>query len=324
MQAAEHFGTAADGQAVRALTLAAGGLTVRVLTLGAILNSVRLAGVPHDLTLGSARLADYAGPMRFHGAIVGPVANRISGSSAVIDGVTHPLGDAGDPAPLLHSGRRGLHARVWDVADHDTDRATLSLDLAAGDAGFPGRRRISATFSVAAPATLRLTLTAGTDAPTPMNLASHSYWNLDGSPGWAGHRLRIAADRILAHHADGRVTGPVLPVGGTPHDLRRGRLMHPQAPDFDHNYCLADARRDLTEVLEFTGRSGIAMRMATTEPGLQVYDGRGATQGLHGPWAGMAFEPQFWPDAPANAGFPSIILRPGEPWEQVTEWRFAG
>ncbi|MCU0908127.1 MAG: hypothetical protein MUF73_11920 [Rhodobacteraceae bacterium] len=34
-------------------------------------------------------------------------------------------------------------------------------------------------------------------------------------------------------------------------------------------------------------------------------------------------EAQFWPDAPNHAGFPGIELHPSQPWEQVTEWRFA-
>ena len=37
--------------------------------------------------------------------------------------------------------------------------------------------------------------------------------------------------------------------------------------------------------------------------------------------AGIALEPQFWPDAPHHPGFPQITLRPGEVWKQVTSYR---
>lgn len=316
-----NFGLTAAGQAVAAVGLTAGALTVRALTYGAVLQSVRLAGIAHDLTLGSDRIADYEGAMPYHGAIVGPVANRITGAAAVIDGRLHRFGPPG--TTLLHSGAAGTHRQVWALAGGGPDRALLTLDLPDGAGGFPGNRRIAAEWQVQAPATLRLRLTAHTDAPTLMNLANHSYWNLEGTPGWAGHRLRIAADRILAHHPDGRVKGPILPVGGTPHDLRRGAVPRPGAPPFDHCYALAEARRGLTEVLEFAGRSGVTLRLATTEPGLQVYDGRDARRPGRAPFEGMAFEPQFWPDAPGRPGFPPILLRPGEAWEQVTEWRFA-
>jgi aldose 1-epimerase len=319
----ERFGTLPDGRAVRAATIRAGGLRARVLTLGATLNAVRLDGVAHDLTLGADRVEDYLGPMRFHGGIVGPVANRVTGSAVTIEGATHALGRPGDAAPLLHSGAAGTHAKLWQIAAQGPDALRLTLGLPAGEAGFPGARILVAAFRVLPPATLRLTLTAETDAPTPLNLANHSYWNLDGTADWTGHRLRIAADRVLSHHGDGRVRGPVLPVGGTARDFRRGRALHPDAPALDHCFVLADARRALTEAAALTGRSGVTLRLATTEPGLQVYDGRAAQRPGRGPREGVALEPQFWPDAPANPTFPSIILRPGQVWEQVTEWRFA-
>lgn len=60
-----EFGKTAGGEAVEKITLVAGELTVSVLTLGAALQSVRMAGVAHDLTLGSENVADYEGVMRY-------------------------------------------------------------------------------------------------------------------------------------------------------------------------------------------------------------------------------------------------------------------
>ena len=37
---------------------------------------------------------------------------------------------------------------------------------------------------------------------------------------------------------------------------------------------------------------------------------------------GLAIEPQHWPDAPNQPGFPSILLRAGEAKVQAMEWRF--
>jgi aldose 1-epimerase len=75
-------------------------------------------------------------------------------------------------------------------------------------------------------------------------------------------------------------------------------------------------------VLWLTGTSGLTMTIATTEPGIQVYDGRAAMRPGHGPYEGLAIEAQNWPDAPNHPGFPSIELKPGETYRQVTEWRF--
>ena len=74
------FGVTTDGTQVEKLTLRAGDLTVSVLTWGAVLQSVRLDGVTHDLTLGSDTLSDYEGNLRYHGSVIAPVVNRLTGS----------------------------------------------------------------------------------------------------------------------------------------------------------------------------------------------------------------------------------------------------
>ncbi len=74
------FGTTDTGETVQAITLRAADLYVVLLTWGAVLQDVRLRGIGHSLTMGSDSLADYQGDMRYHGSLIGPVANRISGA----------------------------------------------------------------------------------------------------------------------------------------------------------------------------------------------------------------------------------------------------
>jgi aldose 1-epimerase len=83
------------------------------------------------------------------------------------------------------------------------------------------------------------------------------------------------------------------------------------------------APQNLREVLILTGKSGVRMALATTEPAVQVYDGRGAMRPGHGFYESLAIEAQNWPDAPNKAGFPSIELRPGDRYAQTTEWRLS-
>lgn len=316
------FGTLPDGRNVHALMLAAGDLTVRLLTLGATLHDVRLAGIDRNLTLAGDDPADYAGPLLYFGALVGPVANRITGASAEIAGQRHHFEANQTGNITLHSASQGTHARIWEVADHGPAHATLTLTLPDGEGGFPGNRRITARFTVTAPATLRMEVTGDTDAPTWMNFANHAYWNLDGTATWAGHTLRIAADRFTIVDDKLLPTGEARDVSGTGFDLRAGRVMVPgQGPDIDHNFCLSDARTALRDVLWLTGTSGVAMTLATTEPGVQVYDAARTArpgQALH---EGFAIEAQGWPDAPNQPDFPSIALLPGFPVTQITEWR---
>jgi aldose 1-epimerase len=317
------FGVTADGQAVQAIRLRAGGLAATLLTWGAVLQDLRLDGVARGLTLGSDRLADYQGGMRHHGSLIGPVVNRITGARAVIDGAEYRFAANQDGHICLHGGGQGLHLMVWALADHGPAHAVMTAALPHLAAGFPGNRRFTARWEVLPPATLRLELTAETDAPTLVNLANHSYWNLDGTSDFAGHSLRVAADRFLPATAAFTPLGPVVPVGGTPMDFRRGARLAPGAPPLDTCFVLADTRGPLRDVLWLTGRSGVTMTLATTEPAVQVYDARNALRPGRGPYEGLAIEAQFWPDAPNHPQFPDITLRPGMAWRQVTEWRFA-
>ncbi|WP_145108939.1 aldose epimerase family protein [Cereibacter sediminicola] len=322
-----RFGTAPDGRAVQRITLQAGDLRVALLDLGAILQDVRLAGIDWPLTAGATELAAYLGPLRWFGAIVGPVANRIGGASARIDG--RDLRFAPNEGPnLLHSGPQGLHGRLWQVIEAGPSSARLRLDLADGIDGFPGNRRIEAEFALTPPATLRLVLTAVSDAPTLMNLANHSYWTLDPEPGIGGQHLRVAAEHWLPS-ADGLPTGEIRAAEGA-FDLRAGRPLGP-AEEIDHNFCLAAGPRALAEGARLTGRSGVSLTLATTAPGLQVYTGRdidsGAHAGHHGrplrSFDAIALEPQLWPDAPNHPAFPSIDLRPGALFRQETRFSFS-
>ena len=115
-----HFGTTPAGSEVECLTIGDDHLTAGILSLGAILQDVRLAGVPYSLTLGGSDLAAYQGPMEFFGAIVGPVANRITNASAVLNGQRHHFA-ANEGPNTLHGGSTGTHALIWEPTEHTRD-----------------------------------------------------------------------------------------------------------------------------------------------------------------------------------------------------------
>ena len=316
------FGTTASGHEVKKITIAHGDLTAQVLTKGATLQSVRLAGVAHDLTLGSDNLADYEGKMRHHGALVAPVVNRLSGARAPIGGKTFQFEANQSARHTLHFGAAGSQHKVWDIATVSDSAVTLTLTLPAGEGNMPGTRPLRATFAIT-DAGLQLDVTATTDALTLFNVANHSYWNLDGSDTWAGHSLRILADRYLPVTADFCPTGEIAAVAGSIFDLRQMRAITPGQDVYDHNFCLSDKAQPLRDVLWLRGGSGVSMTIATTEAGIQVYDGRNVARPGHGVYEGLAIEPQNWPDAPNHAGFPAIELAPGQTYHHTTRWHFA-
>ncbi|MBI1171580.1 galactose mutarotase [bacterium] len=316
------FGTTAKGEDVARIALTCEGLSVALLTRGAVLQSVRLAGVDHDLTLGSDNLADYEGKMRSHGSLVAPVVNRFTDGRATIGGKPYSFEKNQNGIHTLHSAGASTQAKVWALAASDATSATLALDLPDGEGNFPGNRHVEARFSLHPGHVLRMEVTATTDALTLFNAANHSYWNMDGSETWAGHSLQIAAATYLPTSETFAPTGTIADVTGTAMDFRRGRKITPSDTALDHNFCLSGGRQSLRDVLWLTGTSGLTMTVATTEAGIQVYDGRNAMRPGHTTYEGIAIEAQNWPDAPNHPGFPSIELKPGETYRQVTEWRF--
>ncbi len=316
------FGTTAAGVEVKKITIAKGDLTAAILTKGATLQSVRLNGVAHDLTLGSDTLADYDGRMRHHGSLVAPVVNRFTGARAPIGGKQFQFEANQSARHTLHFGAMGTQHKVWDVAQVSDSAVTLSLTLPAGEGNMPGNRPVQATFAITDHG-LQLDVTATTDALTLFNVANHSYWNMDGSDTWAGHQMQIAADRYLPVTADFCPTGEIAPVAGTIFDLRQMRPITPGTDTYDHNFCLADGPGPLRPVLTLRGASGVTMTISTTEAGVQVYDGRNGQRPGRELYEGLAIEPQNWPDAPNHPGFPSIELAPGQIYHHTTRWHFA-
>ncbi len=301
------FGILSDGRPVGLVSLASDRLRVELLDFGARLHSVRLDGGPSMVVSGA--LPEYEGQMIYAGPIVGPVANRIAGAGAVIDGVLCRF-TANDGRNVLHSGPDGIQAQVWRVEEATPDRVRFALDLPDGQGGFPGERTVAAEYRLEG-ADLHLSLSATTDRPTLMNVVSHGVWNLDGAPDWDGHRLEVPAERYLPIDDETIPTGEIADVAGTPYDHR---VLRAPEPTLDHNFCFAPAAapRRLARLVAPSGRE---LHLLSDAPGLQVYTRRPA---------GIALEAQLWPDAPHHPGFPSIRLGPGEVFRQTTIFRFSG
>jgi aldose 1-epimerase len=191
--------------------------------------------------------------------------------------------------------------------------------------------------------TLRVELTATTDAPTPVNLCQHSYFNLDGG-SILDHSLRLDADFYTPTDADLIPTGEIRAVARTPYDFRERRPVRVPDPSenrpfrYDTNFvlrrdCLAPSgipERPLARAGALASeKSGVSLEVWTTQLGLQVYDGwmtdvpvPGLDGRLYGAYAGMCLEAQLFPDSPNEPHFPDAILRPGEAYRQITEYRF--
>ncbi len=338
------FGRTAAGEPVEAWTFEGGELRATVLAWGATLARLEVpdpAGRSTDVTLGFDTVAGYESSRAHLGGVVGRFANRIARARFALDGAEHRLA-ANEGPHQLHGGARGFDRRLWR-AEPLADAPGVTLDLVSedGDQGWPGRLACRVVYRIAGPRELALTFEARAERATPVSLTQHAYWNLAGPPGGPvdGHELEIAADRYARVDAEHIPTGELAPVAGTPFDFRAPRRLvealdprHPElAPHrgFDHPFALRGGEGTLRFAARLAEpRSGRRLEIHTTAPCLQLYGGQDLAEGAgkdgwrHGPRRGLCLEPQRFPDAPNQPGFPSALLRPGEVHRQETRYRF--
>ncbi|GAA2890138.1 aldose 1-epimerase [Aminobacter niigataensis] len=332
-----EFGRMPDGSMVEAVSIAADGIEARVLTFGATLAdlTVTTPAGPRSVILGFNDLDGYLAHGGYFGAIAGRCANRIAGGRFSLDGVQHQVDVNEAGRTHLHGGGEGFYRRNWTVVDASENSVLLGLTSPDGDQGYPGKVIVTCRYLLDK-GRLRIALGGRTDAPTLMNLAAHAYFNLGGSGSILDHRLKIAAEAYTPVDAASIPTGEVLAVDDTVFDFRELRAIRNGQDDahqaYDHNFVLAmQPAPEPWHAARLEGsRSGIRLDLWTTEPGLQFYDGaflpvapplRGGIDPVR--FGALCLEPQRFPDAANHPHFPSTVLRPGEIYSQVTEYRFS-
>ncbi|WAP67462.1 aldose epimerase family protein [Jiella pelagia] len=311
-------------------TIEKDGMAVEVLATGASITSIRPRGAGHSMVLSLPANGYGAANQSFIGASIGRFANRIGAGRFALGGVTYTL-PVNDGPNQLHGGPAGFSTRRWSLVSHATEQLVLALTSEDGDEGFPGRLEAKAIFTVLDGEEMEIVYEATSDSPTVANLTSHLYFNLDGTGDILGHRLTVHAGHYLPINETTLPTGEIVPVAGTAFDLRTARRLSERPDGLDHNFCLT-SQRSMTlrpAVRLEAERSGWTLELATTEPGVQVYDGHkfdGRQSGADGrpiePFAGLALEPQLWPDAPNRPSFSSALLLPGETYRAVSRYRF--
>jgi aldose 1-epimerase len=328
------FGKLSDGHEIEEITLAAGDLRVAIITWGAVIRDLSYLG--ESRVLGFDRLDHYLSHSPYFGAIAGRYANRIAEGRFTLDGVTYQLDRNDHGRGHLHGGVKGFAKLPWQVVDVADDSVTLRLISPDGDQGYPGQVTATCRYVVGADNSLTLELGATTDKPTIVNLAAHSYFNLDGSADILSHDLQIAADHYTPVDEHLIPTGEIRAVAGTPFDFRSLRSVRLEGPTgrqaYDHNFAItapaSHAPRRIATLTSLAGRT--RMDVLSTTPGVQFYDGAKLqipVPGLHGRTyganAGLCLEPQFFPDTPNKPQFGNATLRPGVSYRQVTSYRFS-
>jgi aldose 1-epimerase len=340
-----------DGREVEVFELVSpSGLRVELLEVGAAISRIQAPdrdGTLADVVLGYESAARYLENPPYLGCVVGRVANRIAGASFELDGKTYELA-ANDGPNHLHGGPGGFCRLVWQgapVESPDGAAVRFSYTSPDGEEGYPGNFEASVTYTLDREGGLRLDYAATTDAPTPVNLTNHSYFNLAGASSGVSildQVLTIPAETYTPVDSTLIPTGEFRPVEGTAFDFRSATRIGDRirggsdeqlrfGRGYDHNWVVS---QEPVEGLQTLARmedpgSGRMMEVLSNQPGVQFYSGNfldGTVTGKGGTIYRMGdalcLEPQIFPDTPNKPGFGSARLDPGEGYLNRMVFRF--
>lgn len=338
------FGVQKDGRPATLWTLQVPGLEIDVTDFGATLVAVRTpdrAGFVDDVVLGFDDVGGYESDAnQYFGCTTGRVCNRIAKGEFTLDGYSYVLAKNNGPNHLHGGAVRSFDKVHWNGevvhGEHGTG-VRFTYRSRDGEEGYPGNLDVAVTYTVVAssPPKLRIDYAATTDRRTPVNLTNHAYWNLAGAgaPTVLDHTLQVDADKYTPTDDTLIPTGMIASVlGGAldftkplPIGLRLASVADTPALGYDHNYVLRPAS-GLRHCAELRDPSrGRWLRIATTEPALQVYSGNflrgqiGKGGKAYAHRSAACLETQHFPDSVNHPSFPNTILEPGQTFQSTTE-----
>jgi len=343
------FGITSNGEAVSVFTLTnTNGIKAEITNYGGTIISLTTPdrnGKFENIVLAYDTLVDYEAGTSYLGALIGRFGNRIEGGRFVLDGETYKLPINNGPNHL-HGGHRGFDKVVWRAKPSMLAAGPsllLKYTSVDGEEGYPGRLIVEVCYTLTNDNELRMEYKASTDRATPVNMTSHSYFNLSGDvkQDILGHHLEIVASQFTPVDSALIPTGEYRPVEDTPFDFRSaktiGRDINTKneqitfAGGYDQNWVI-DQHSDghMRQIATLSDpESGRVLEVHSTEPGLQFYSGNflsvpvGGKGIVHENRHGLCLETQHFPDSPNHSDFPSTILRPGEVYSTQTVYSFS-
>lgn len=282
-------------------------------------------------------------PEPYLSTLIGRYGNRIYKGKFQLHGKTYNLA-INNGSNSLHGGKKGFNTKVWNALKMNVQALVLEYVSPYGEEGYSGEVRITVVYTFTDKNELVIDYMATTNKKTIINLTSHGFFSLAGianpTPTINNLTCEINADYYIPIDETSIPTGEIRFVKGTPFDFTAPKLIGQNIDADDtqikngagYDHCFVLNKKEEGE-LSFAARieepvSGRTMEVYTTEPGIQVYTDNWADgyKGQHGATfprrSAICLEAQHFPDSPNHPYFPSVVLNPGEQYQQKTIYKF--
>ena len=308
-------------------------LEIRFLNIGGAITKIAMAtdNYEQNLVLNYADWSDYLDNGCFLNALIGRTSNRIVGGKFTFEGREIQL-DSNDGNHNLHGGVDNLTHRLFDVSEV-ADGFVLNTTLPHQADGFPGNLDVTVYYQLV-DNKFKINYEATTDQTTIVNLTHHAYFNLSGNAKRTiyDHELTLAATHVAEVDDTSGFTEKLLPVAGTRFDFNEPTIIEPigreehylfdNTSGYDHLFVIDPVAKTAVKFKDL--QSGRTMHVTTTEPSLQFYAGNFITDEIifEGNRTGEIHLGACFETHKVPFDFDSQILRPGEVYQQTTNFEF--
>ena len=338
----KKFGVLSNGKKVRLYTLRAGDLQFSLTDFGATWTSLIVPSNKGkaDVLLGYPSLEGYLNNQPYIGVTVGRFANRIKNAEFTLNGKTHQL-EANDGKNNLHSGSKGFDKMLWKSEAYEEDEGVFvrfELTSPDGDGGFPGKLKASVCYGLTKSNEIICDYQVKVDAPSPVNLTNHAYFNLngEGQGDILSHEAVLHCSSYVEVDKNAIPTGKLIPVNGSKFDFTKQKQIDAdfskssfKSNGYDHCFVINGEPGKLRPCAEvYSRKSGRSMKVFTTQPGVQFYTGNhlkkvtGKPGSVYIKYSGFCLETQHFPDTPNRIEFPQCTVIPGNDYHEKAVYKF--
>ena len=292
-----------------------------------------------DVLLGYSSFPHYLKDQDYFNALVGRVSNRIGGGLFELGGTQYQLSQ-NEGNNHLHGGCAGLDSKVWDLLELINSPTAvgcrLGLESEHLEEGYPGHLKIEASYMLYENNSLILKIRAFSDRDTILSITNHNYWNFNGHGEFysdiSNHILQIPSKLVCTTDVNQIPTGELQAIDETMADFQSPRFISQsllKEGGLDLNYCFEGEEEIHPRAEVYSPCTGLGVLISSDLPGMQCYTGGsmkdfypGKQQRSYGKNFGICLEPQHYPNAINQPGFPSPVLRAGATYEKTIRMDF--